>query len=106
MNTKNPLGKLQARSVKALGDAGPEATPTPRPSPGMHPAGFPDADKDHGKRRRGSGEIVSQTVRLRREDWQRMAELRIHEGISSQQQFIMALGLLFAQKGLEPPVAP
>lgn len=100
--TKNPLGKLQQRSVKAASEAGP-ARPTQRTAA---PAGIPGEGTVHGRKRRGSGEVVSQTVRLRREDWQRMGELRIKEGLSAQEQFMMGLGLLFAQYGLEPPVSP
>lgn len=108
MKTKSPLGKIQHRSVKAAGDAD-EARSPAAPLSLAKPSftgGVPNEDKVHGKRRRGTGAIVSQTVRLRREDWQRMAEIRTKEGISSQQQFIIALGLFFAEYGLEPPVAP
>lgn len=104
--TNNSLGKvgskLQERKVKASADADPADAVPKRPAA----AGMPGEDLVKGKRRRGSGEVVFQTVRLRREDWLRMTELRTSDGLSSQEQFIMALGLLFAQYGLPPPVAP
>lgn len=100
--TANPLGKLQQRSVKAASD-----TPAPSVAAVNRPtSGIPAEGIVHGKKRRGSGEVVSQTVRLRREDWQRMTELKAKEGFSSQEQFIMGLGLLFAQYGMEPPGSP
>lgn len=99
--TMHPLGKLQQRSVKAD-----TLAPTATSHLGHAPAGIPAQGIVHGKRRRGSGEIVQQTVRLRRADWQRMSELRVKEGWSAQEQFIMGLGLLFAQCGMAPPESP
>lgn len=97
---KNPLGKLEQRSVKAV--EGPNGVV----QIAHRASGIPEPARIHGKRRRGSGAIVQQTVRLRRSDWQRMCELRMKEGLSAQEQFMNGLGLLFAQYGLEPPTSP
>lgn len=91
--SKNPLGKLQQRSVKAAPDAtAPAASPASAPAKGRKP--------------RGTGDVVWQTVRLRREDWQNMGMLRIKEGMTAQEQFLKGLGLLFAQYNMPPPEQP
>lgn len=93
MSTNNPLGKmggrLQARSAKA----------TEEPSPAV-----PGAEIVHGKRRRGAGEVVSQTVRLARDDWAVMNEIKVATGMSSQEQFMAALAMWFDHQGKPAPV--
>lgn len=102
--TKNPLGKLgggklAGRNVRT--ETAAEAAPKPTAA-----VAVPGADVVHGKRRRGSSEVVSQTVRLRREDWVAMNEIKIATGMSAQEQFIRALAMWFDHNNKEPPKAP
>lgn len=97
----NPLGKLQQRSVRAPSQAPAQPDSLERPNTTR-----PIQNTVHGKRRRGSGNSVQQTVRLRHEDWKKLNQVKIEHGWSAQEQFIMGLGLLFAQLGIEKPVSP
>jgi hypothetical protein len=51
-------------------------------------------------RRRGQGETVALTVRLRRADWERLHQLAVAEGVSLQQLALTGLSKIFAGKGL------
>jgi hypothetical protein len=51
-------------------------------------------------RRRGQGELVALTVRLRRADWERLHQLAVAEGVSLQQLAMTGLSRVFASKGL------
>jgi hypothetical protein len=53
-----------------------------------------------GTRRRGKGEIVSLTVRLRRADWERLHQLATAEGTSIQQLAVQGLSRIFIERGL------
>lgn len=118
--SKNPLGKLQQRSNRAA-PAGEGAAVSPgaeveanqaRGAETAAPArraNTPTAEagsKVHGKRRRGSSDVVSMTVRVRREDWARLVEIRSTEGKSGQEVFFEGLKAVFAQYGFPPPEAP
>lgn len=53
-------------------------------------------------RQRGKRAMVSLTVRVSREQWERLHELGLHEGRSINQLAIDGLSRLFAEKGLKP----
>lgn len=117
MSSKSPLGKLGQRAARSSQTA--EATPAgfdePR-APATRPAirAVPTAaaegegGKVQGKRRRGTNEsgVVTMTVRLRREDWARLVELRMTEGKTGQEVFFEGLTAVFARYGFDAPVAP
>lgn len=52
-------------------------------------------------RGRGKGETVALTVRLSREDWQRVHQLALSEGLSIQKLAVEGLSRLFEEKGLK-----
>lgn len=54
------------------------------------------------ERQRGKRAMVSLTVRVSREQWERLHELGLHEGRSINQLAIDGLSRLFAEKGLKP----
>jgi len=51
-------------------------------------------------RRRGRGTTVALTVRLSRQDWERLHQLAVSEGTSIQQLAVAGLSKVFASKGL------
>jgi hypothetical protein len=51
-------------------------------------------------RRRGQGETVALTVRLRRADWETLHQLAVAEGVSLQQLAVTGLSKVFTGKGL------
>ena len=51
-------------------------------------------------RKRGKGDLVALTVRLKRQDWERCHQLAVSEGTSLQQLAVDGLSLIFAKKGL------
>jgi hypothetical protein len=51
-------------------------------------------------RRRGQGDVVALTIRLRRADWERLHQLAVSEGVSLQQLALTGLSKIFASKGL------
>lgn len=114
--TKNPLGKLgggklAGRSVKVDSPESQVAetrqtTSKPPDRRLQPPSTVPGAEIVHGKRRRGSSDSVQQTVRLRREDWGVMNEIKVTTGMSSQEQFIKALAMWFDHNNKAPPQAP
>lgn len=104
---KNPLGKvaggkLASRSVKAES----ENTEAPQITRSAPSSVVPGAEIVNGKRRRGSSEVVSQTVRIRREDWAVMNEIKTANGMSAQEQFLKALAMWFDHNGKAPPQSP
>lgn len=52
-------------------------------------------------RQRGKGDVVALTVRLSRDDWQRVHQLALSEGISIQKLTVEGLSKLFEAKGLK-----
>lgn len=116
MSSKNPLGKLgqrAARNNQAAAEPTPAGfdEPTPaRPAIRAVPSSSPGegGGKVQGKRRRGTNEsgVVTMTVRLRREDWARLVELRMTEGKTGQEVFFEGLTAVFARYGFDAPVAP
>ncbi len=57
-------------------------------------------DKPRTKRKRGQGETVAITVRLTREQWERLHQFAISEGDSLQGLALRGLSLLLQNKGL------
>jgi len=53
-------------------------------------------------RARGKGDVVALTVRLPREDWRRVHQLAIDDGVSIQQLTVDGLSRLFVERGLPP----
>ena len=52
-------------------------------------------------RQRGKGSMVSLTVRVSRDQWQRIHELALHEGHSINALAIEGISRLFLEKGLK-----
>lgn len=109
MSKGNPLGKLAERAARsgaaAVADQVPAAQAV-QERPARAGAGEGAAEVLHGKRRRGTDDVVAMTVRLRRADWARLGELRLTEGKSAQEVFLEGLAAVFAKYGFEPPKAP
>ncbi len=57
------------------------------------------------RRKRGGGETVALTVKVRRSDWQRLRQLADAEGTSIQAMAEAGLSAVLAQHGL-PPIEP
>ena len=57
------------------------------------------------RRKRGGGETVALTVKVRRSDWQRLRQLADAEGTTIQAMAEAALLAVLAQHGL-PPIEP
>ena len=53
------------------------------------------------EKQRGKGDVVALTVRLSREDWQRVHQLALSEGVSIQRLAVDGLSRLFEEKGLK-----
>lgn len=53
------------------------------------------------ERQRGKGDVVALTLRLSRDDWQRVHQLALSEGISIQKLTTEGLSKLFEAKGLK-----
>ena len=51
-------------------------------------------------RRRGQGDTVALTVRLSREDWSRVHQLAVSEGVSIQWLSVEGLSKIFEERGL------
>lgn len=52
-------------------------------------------------RQRGKGDVVALTLRLSRDDWQRVHQLALSEGISIQKLTMEGLSRMFEEKGLK-----
>jgi hypothetical protein len=52
-------------------------------------------------RQRGKGDVVALTLRLSRDDWQRVHQLALSEGISIQKLAVEGLSKMFEEKGLK-----
>ncbi len=57
------------------------------------------------RRKRGGGETVALTVKVRRSDWQRLRQLADAEGTTIQAMAEAGLSAVLAQHGL-PPIEP
>lgn len=53
------------------------------------------------EKQRGKGDVVALTVRLSRDDWQRVHQLALSEGVSLQRLAVDGLSKLFEEKGLK-----
>ena len=82
-----PKAGAEATSLAAIEDDRPAVEiPTPR-------------------RKRGGGETVALTVKVRRSDWQRLRQLADAEGATIQAMAEAGLSAVLAQHGL-PPIEP
>ena len=66
--------------------------------------GEPKSEAQEAKPRekqRGKGDVVALTVRLSRDDWQRVHQLALSEGVSIQRLAVDGLSKLFEEKGLK-----
>lgn len=82
-----PKAGAEATSLAAIEDDRPAVEiPTPR-------------------RKRGGGETVALTVKVRRSDWQRLRQLADAEGTTIQSMAEAGLSAVLAQHGL-PPIEP
>jgi predicted DNA binding CopG/RHH family protein len=59
-----------------------------------------EASRVEGARERGKHEKVSLTLRLSRQDWERVHQLAVSEGVSIQTLGVEGLSKIFAEKGL------
>jgi hypothetical protein len=91
MSTKKSSGLAQFGLVNNPG--------APAPASVAQPAA-PAADDQ--TRQRGKGAMVSLTVRVSREQWQRIHELAMHDGKSINAMAIEGISRLFKEKGLKP----
>ena len=66
------------------------------------PAAAPDAPASGGGRTRGKGAFVGITLRLSREQWDRLHDLARAEGVSLNALALRGLSRLFAERGLPP----
>lgn len=62
----------------------------------------PSIDVPAPRRRRGGGETVALTVKVRRSDWQRLRQLADAEGTTIQAMAEAGLSAVLAQHGLQP----
>lgn len=53
------------------------------------------------EKQRGKGDVVALTVRVSRDDWQRVHQLALSEGVSIQRLAVDGLSKLFEEKGLK-----
>lgn len=65
----------------------------------------PAVDIPTPRRKRGRGETVALTVKVRRSDWQRLRQLADAEGTTIQAMAEAGLSAVLAQHGL-PPIEP
>lgn len=65
----------------------------------------PAAEIPTPRRKRGGGETVALTVKVRRSDWQRLRQLADAEGTTIQAMAEVGLSAVLAQHGL-PPIEP
>lgn len=95
---KKPTGLAAFTRAKSgtVGDAGLEAAAeTPRST----------ASIAAPRRKRGGGETVALTVKVRRSDWQRLRQLADAEGTTIQAMAEVGFSAVLAQHGL-PPIEP
>ena len=83
-----------------------------RPKSGADVAGLaavederPTVEIPMPRRKRGGGETVALTVKVRRSDWQRLRQLADAEGTTIQAMAEAGLSAVLAQHGL-PPIEP
>lgn len=91
--TKKPTGL--AAFTKQGRQAQPDTSETASSAPTAETA------TDTKTRQRGKGDVVALTVRLSRDDWQRVHQLALSEGISIQKLAVDGLSRLFEEKGLK-----
>lgn len=65
----------------------------------------PSVEMPAPRRKRGGGETVALTVKVRRSDWQRLRQLADAEGTTIQAMAEVGFSAVLAQHGL-PPIEP
>ena len=91
--TKKPTG------LAAFTKQGKQAQPDTSETASTTPA--TEAATNTKTRQRGKGDVVALTVRLSRDDWQRVHQLALSEGVSIQKLAADGLSKLFEEKGLK-----
>jgi len=71
----------------------------------MTEAARPSVDIPTPRRKRGGGEIVALTVKVRRSDWQRLRQLADAEGTTIQAMAEAGFSAVLGEHGL-PPIEP
>lgn len=92
MATKKVTGLAAFTRPKISADSGGIAEPVERPSGEVPPP----------RRKRGGGETVALTVKVRRSDWQRLRQLADAEGTTIQAMAEAGFSAVLAQHGLPP----
>lgn len=69
---------------------------------GIEPADRPSVEVPAPRRKRGGGETVALTVKVRRSDWQRLRQLADAEGTTIQAMAEAGFSAVLAQHGLPP----
>lgn len=94
--TKKPTGLAAFNRAKPVAQA-----PTEAPAIAA-PEIEPSTETPSLRRKRGGGETVSLTVKVRRSDWQRLRQLADAEGTSIQAIAEAGFSAVLAQHGLAP----
>ncbi len=89
---KKATGLAAFTRPKAAADTSVESTEAPRPS----------VELPAPRRKRGGGEVVALTVKVRRSDWQRLRQLADAEGTTIQAMAEVGFSAVLAQHGLPP----
>lgn len=92
MATKKVTGLAAFTRPKISADSGGIAEPVERPS----------VEAPTPRRKRGGGETVALTVKVRRSDWQRLRQLADAEGTTIQAMAEAGFSAVLAQHGLPP----
>jgi hypothetical protein len=98
------LGSFGALTVKKTGDAPKEAAASPSPAS--------DQEKPKARAKRAparpaaTNEQVKMTVKLTRQDWERIGEFRLSHRIYFQQAVITGLNLFLKEMGQPPLQTP
>lgn len=93
--TKKPTGLAAFNRAKPAAQVQAEA-------PATAPENETSADTPALRRKRGGGETVALTVKVRRSDWQRLRQLADAEGTSIQAIAEAGFSAVLAQHGLGP----
>lgn len=85
----------------------PKAVPAPQDNsaPAASPSEVAETTAPRPRRKRGSGETVALTVKVRRTDWQRLRQLADAEGTTIQAMAEAGFSAVLARYGL-PPIEP
>lgn len=84
-----------------LGSASPSIANAPQESASTGNEREESADHQ-SSRQRAKGETVALTIRVNREQWRRLHDLAVVEGLSLNQLALQALTEIFVKRGLKP----